>query len=185
MRKNVLTGWVAAMLAFGGVRSVAAYEEAFPQTAAGRTELKTLPAGTLLKASAPGKYFEQSNRLFRPLFRYISERKIAMTVPVEARVDGAEMYFWVGRNEASKVNGNAPGVEVVKIPERLVASAGARGGYSESNFEATRAELLRWVQSQSGLEVAGPAYAVYWNGPFTPWFLRRYEVHVPVKRKRG
>ena len=31
---------------------------------------------------------------------------------------------------------------------------------------------------------AGPAYAVYWNSPFTPWFLKRYEVHVRV-RPRG
>lgn len=172
------------VLALAVVRPLAAYEEAFPPTAAGTTELKTLPAGILLKSSAPGRYFEQSNRLFRPLFRYISDRKIAMTVPVESRIDGAEMYFWVGRNEAAKVDGNAPGVEVVRIPERLVASAGARGGYGESNYEKTKAELLRWVRSQPGLKVAGEPYAVYWNGPFTPWFLRRYEVHVPVQRIR-
>ena len=162
-----------------------ATEQAFPRTPVGVAELKTLPAGVLLKTSAAGNYFTQSSRLFRPLFSYISSHDIAMTVPVEARIEGAEMYFWVAPSQQAKVAGSAGGVEVVTVPERRVASLGARGGYSPENFERTKAALLDWLGRQPGLEAAGPAYAVYWNGPFLPGFLKHYEVHLPVRPKAG
>jgi hypothetical protein len=30
-------------------------------------------------------------------------------------------------------------------------------------------------------EVAGDAYAVYWDGPFVLGFFKRSEVHIPIK----
>jgi effector-binding domain-containing protein len=160
-----------------------AYEQAFPPTPPGHTELKTLPAGTLLKASVEGNYFAQSNRLFRPLFSYISSNDIKMTVPVEAQIDRAAMYFWVAPSELAKVRSAGEGVEVIKIPERRVAALGARGSYSEDNFAKTRDDLLAWLAQRPDVEAAGPAYAVYWNGPFTLWWRKEYEVHVPVRPK--
>ena len=158
-----------------------ATEQAFPPSPVGTPELKTLPAGVLLKATGKGNYFDQANGLFRPLFNYISSHDITMTTPVEAKIDGAAMYFWVALSERAKVAGNANGVEVVEIPEREVASLGARGSYSAKNFEKTRDELLAWLATRKDVEVAGAPYAVYWNGPFTPGFLKRFEVHVPVR----
>ncbi len=163
--------------------SAMAYEQAFPPTAPGVNEVKTLPAGTLIKAARAGNYFEESGGLFRPLFNYISSRDIKMTVPVEAQIDEAAMYFWVGQNEVAKATGPAPGVEVVLLPAREVAARGARGSYSKANFEKTKSELLAWLADQPGLEATGPAYAVYWHGPFTPWFAKRSEVQVPVRKK--
>jgi effector-binding domain-containing protein len=156
-------------------------EKAFSPTAPDITEVKTLPAGVLLKSSGQGSYFEDSNRLFRPLFRYISSRDIAMTTPVETTIESAAMFFWVAPKEVDKVDGDAEGVEVIRVAERKVASLGARGGYSQSNFEKTRDKLLTWLSEQPEIVTAGEAYVVYWNGPFTPWFLKRYEVHVPVQ----
>ena len=157
-----------------------AYETAFPATDAGTSEIKTLPAGTLLKSRSGGDYFENGSSLFRPLFRYISTHGIAMTVPVEATVDDAAMYFWVAQGEVSKVAGNADGVEVINIPERWVASRGAKGGYSRANFERIRDELTAWVKARDDIRINGDAYVVYWNGPFTPWFVKRFEVHLPI-----
>jgi hypothetical protein len=160
-----------------------AAQEAFPPTQPGVSEVKVLPAGVLLKSSGKGNYFAQDNRLFGPLFRYISSRDIAMTTPVEATIDQAAMYFWVAPSEEAKVTGNAAGVEVIRIPERREASRGARGGYSQENFVRTRDELLAWIATQPSLEMSGEPYAVYWHGPITPWFAKRSEVHVPVNLK--
>ena len=160
-----------------------AAQSAFPPTAPGLCELKTLPAGMLLKTEGAGSYFSASNGLFRPLFSYISSRQIAMTTPVEARIDQAAMYFWVAESERAKVTGSDGRVVVVEVPARFVASMGAKGGYSRENFEETRDALLRWLATRPDVVPAGPAYAVYWNSPFTPWFLKRYEVHVPVRAK--
>jgi hypothetical protein len=160
-----------------------AASEAFPPTPPGTTELKTLPAGVLLKSAGSGSYFDTADNLFSPLFRYISKHDIAMTTPVEARIDSAAMFFWVAASERSKVAGNAAGVEVVEVPERRVASHGERGGYGRTNFEKARDKLLAWVATQPAIEPAGEPYAVYWNAPFVPAFLKRFEVHVPVRPK--
>jgi len=158
-------------------------ENAFPPTAPDVAEVKTLPAGVLLKSTGQGSYFDESNRLFRPLFRYISSRDIAMTTPVETTIESAAMFFWVAPSEVAKVTGNADGVEVIRVAERQVASLGERGGYSQTNFEKTRNKLLAWLREQPEIMATGEPYVVYWNGPFTPWFLKRYEVHVPVQRR--
>ncbi len=160
-----------------------ATEQAVPPTAPGVAELKTLPAGVLLKSAGRGDYFKGSNDLFMPLFRYISRHNIAMTTPVEARVDAAAMYFWVAESQRTKVAGNEGAVEVQSFPERRVASLGARGSYSRENFEKTRSELATWLAQQAKVEAAGEPYAVFWHGPFTPWFAKRYEVHVPVRER--
>ena len=158
-----------------------AYEQAFPPTASGVNELKTLPAGVLLRASGQGDYFDRANDLFMPLFRYISRHEIEMTVPVEARIRDAAMYFWVAESQHAKVAGDEGSIVVERTPERRVASRGARGSYSRANFERTRGELLFWLAARSDLEAAGEAVAIFWSGPFTPWFVKRYEVHVPVR----
>ena len=171
---------LTVLLAFVFTSLAMATPDAFPPTPAGKSELKTLPAGVLLKSSGRGNYFDTADNLFSPLFRYISQNNIALTAPVEARIDSAAMFFWVGNSDRSKVAGNSAGVEVIEIPERRVASRGERGGYSRSNFEKTRDTLLAWLATQPELEIAGEPYGVYWNAPYVPPFLKRYEVHVPV-----
>ena len=161
-----------------------ATEQAFPPTASGVSELKTLPAGVLLRSSGQGEYFDRANDLFRPLFRYISRHDIAMTVPVEARIRDAAMYFWVAESQHAKVAGSEGAVVVERLPERRVASRGARGSYSRDNFERTRDELIAWLATRTDVEAAGEPVAVFWSGPFTPWFVKRYEVHVPVRPRR-
>ena len=153
-----------------------AAQEAFPPPQPGVSEVKVLPAGVLLKSTGSGNYFSESNRLFGPLFRYISTRDIAMTTPVEAKIDQAAMYFWVAPSEEAKVTGNAGSVEVVRIPERRVASRGARGGYSQENYVRTRDELLAWM-NRTRDPLRGPHWArrpwgsrpgSTWGGPTRP-----------------
>jgi effector-binding domain-containing protein len=179
-RKSITVPLVILTLAIVSQHTAMAYESAFPSTPAGTTEVKTLPSGILLKSTAEGSYFDNGGSLFRPLFRYISSHQISMTVPVEATIDDAAMYFWVAENEAAKVTGDENGVEVVHVPERQVVSRGGRGSYSARNFEKTRDELLAWIESHPDLKIAGEPYAVYWNGPFTPWFAKRFEVHLEI-----
>jgi hypothetical protein len=157
-----------------------AVEKAFPPTAVGQIEIKELPAGVLLESASDQSYFNSANGLFRPLFRYISDREIAMTTPVEARVDPGRMYFWVAADEVEKVDGDTQSVRVIHIPARTVAAAGGRGGYTERNFNRTRDQLLAWLEEQDEWRVSGEPFAVYWNGPFTLTLLKRYEVQVEL-----
>lgn len=177
--------WFLPLLALLALALPMSAEEAFAPTKPGASEIKTLPAGVLLKAKGRGNYFDGSDNLFGPLFRYISKHQISMTTPVEATVDEAAMFFWVAPSQQAKVAGNEANVEVVRIPERRVASRGERGGYTRANFEKARAALLEWLATQPDLEAAGEPYAVYWNAPYVPSFAKHFEVHVPVRTKSG
>lgn len=158
------------------------YEQAFPSTAPGVFEVKELPAGTAIVAETEGTYFEKSNRLFRRLFAYISEKDIAMTTPVEGDTDAARMRFHVGAGDIDKATASDLGVKVVQQPVRTVAALGARGSYGEDHVAELESEL-RDRLAGTEWEASGPAYAVFWNAPIVPWFLRKLEVHVPVAPK--
>jgi hypothetical protein len=161
-----------------------AYEKAFEPTKPGIIELKELPAGRLLESKAgDGSYFDSSNNLFGPLFRYIQQNDIAMTTPVEARMDPGAMYFWVSSAEEEKASSDATNVLVINVPRRTVVAHGSRGSYSQDNFDKAKIILLEWVENQADMEVVGAPFAVYWDGPFTPWFLKTFEVQVEVGLK--
>lgn len=164
---------------------VSAIEQAYPKTPVGEIEVKTLPAATLIASRSEKGYFEEDNRLFRPLFRYIQKRDIAMTTPVEAEMEPGEMFFYIGEAVDAEALADTGEVAVRRLPERTVASIGARGGYSEANFAQARKKLEDWLASQPRYEATGPARGVFWDGPFTLWFLKRFEVHVPVREVGG
>jgi DNA gyrase inhibitor GyrI len=172
--------WLAALALAGGTTMASGYESAFPQTAAGAAEVKTLPAARVLVAHEGGAYFDRANPLFRRLFRYIRENEVPMTVPVTADVSDAAMVFFVGASQSGKALADGDGVQVVEKPARTVASLGGRGSYTRANFESAVRELRAWLAARTDVREAGEPYAVYWNGPFVPGFLKRYEVHIPV-----
>ena len=160
---------------------MSAYESAFEKTPVGTIEVKTLPAARLIAAQSQGNYFQENNGLFRPLFRYIQDNDIAMTIPVEAEIDPGIMYFYLGVAHKDSELSDTDRVHVTELPERTVLSLGVRGSYSAKNFEQAKAELLTWLSEQDDWIVDGAARAIYWNGPFTLGFLKRAEVHIPVK----
>ena len=164
--------------------TTSATEEAFPQTKAGDIEIKTIPASRLIMAESNSGYFDANNGLFQPLFRYISQNDIKMTSPVEAEIDPGKMYFYIGRDAADRDFQSTRNVTVIEKKERIVASIGVRGGYSRKNFENAQAELEAWLAKHPTHQAAGQARGVYWNGPFTPGFLKRFEVHIPVAPRK-
>lgn len=159
------------------------YEQAFPRTEPGEFEIKVLPRGRLLECAGEGNYFDGANNLFGPLFRYIQQHDISMTTPVEARIDKAAMYFWVSESQVDKARESNDAVKVIDVPERTVAVLGYRGSYSQENYETAKAALLEWIRKDKTLEIIGEPYAIYWNGPMTPWFMKKAEVQVEVRIK--
>ncbi len=74
-----------------------------------------------------------------------------------------------------------PAVRIRLLPEHWVAVRRYSGTWSERNFAENEATLLAAVNA-AGLKIAGPSRFAAYNGPFTPWFLRRNEVMLPVQR---
>lgn len=163
--------------------SVWAYESAYPMTAAGFCEVKTLPAGTVLRTSSRGDYFDENNGLFMRLFRTIQDNKVPMTVPVEAKMKPGTMVFYLDKDSVPRKDLRLPeGVTRQNLPMRTVASVGIRGGYTRESYEQNLAKLRAWLKAQKKWREAGEPYAVYWNGPFTLAPFKRSEVHLPVQK---
>jgi hypothetical protein len=98
-------------------------------------------------------------------------------------MEPAGMIFFVGPSDRQKNLEDTEQVKVIEIPARQVASIGVRGGYSRANFDEAKGKLLEWLGEHPDYEKTGEAYAVFWNSPFVPFFLKRSEVNIPVIRR--
>jgi hypothetical protein len=157
------------------------FEAMHEKTSVGEIKVLQLPARTALEANADQSYFSENNGLFRTLFRYISKHDLSMTTPVEAEIEPGKMRFFVGEKDANKSRPSSDSVTVKKLEPMLVLAIGIRGSYDEENFRKNRDRLLQWIEEQTTYESAGDPYAVYWDGPYIPWFLKRSEIHLPIR----
>lgn len=123
-------------------------------------------------------------RAFRLLAGYIfgdndTGEKMAMTAPVETRGDD---YAFVMERKYSMDTLPTPKNERVQLRNKQARTVAVRrfsGRWSERNFERHRAALLDDLDAL-GVEVTGEPELARYNSPFTPWFLRRNEIIVPV-----
>jgi len=161
---------------------MANYESAYKMTDAGNIEVKKIPESTVLQTKEKGEYYDKSNNLFIKLFNYIKANQIPMTIPVESGIKDAEMRFYVSADKKDGGLKDTDSVKVLKLPERTVVAAGGRGSYSEGNIDEAKMKLIQWLEAHQEYEQIGEPYAVYWNSPFRLWFMKHYEVHMPVKQ---
>jgi hypothetical protein len=54
------------------------------------------------------------------------------------------------------------------------------GRWTDERFEEHEDLATRWCESR-GYVVSGPAVRARYNPPFTPWFMRRNEILLPVR----
>ena len=163
------------------INSLMAYETMFEQTPVGEIKIIELPERIALEAKTSGPYFQSDNGLFRKLFRYISKNDVAMTTPVETDINPGKMRFFVGAKDKVKNIASTQDVEVRKIAPQKVVAIGGQGSYSMKRFMDNKQKLIQWLDKEKKYEVAGDAYAVYWDGPFGRGFFKRSEVHIPIK----
>lgn len=121
---------------------------------------------------------------FMRLFRYIDggnveKEKIAMTTPV-FMVDG-KMAFVVP--EKHKANAPAPASDQVSVDTmkaQRVAAYRYSGSRSAKSEPQALEKLKAWMQ-QNRLQASGQPFSAYYDPPWTPGFLRRNEVLVPIQ----
>ena len=124
------------------------------------------------------------NRAFRILASYIfgdntASEKMAMTAPVETR---GEEHAFVMERKYTMDTLPKPVDERIQLrskPSRVVAVRTFSGRWTEQNFGKHRQALLEDLAALGVTAIGEPELARY-NSPFTPWFLRRNEIIVPV-----
>jgi hypothetical protein len=207
---NFMFSSLAAMLVAGLIAFVPpamAIEEApyKPIETQGAFELREYAPYVVAETYVEGDFDSVGNEGFRRLVRYIggdnrakasiamtapveqssASQKIAMTAPVEQARSG-DRWRVAFVLPASYTLENAPlpndaRVKLAEMPPRLMASVRYSGRWTEENYARNLAELEAWIK-QRGLVPAGePVWARY-NPPMMPWFLRRNEILIPVKR---
>jgi hypothetical protein len=152
------------------------YESWYRATEPGVVEVKEIPAAKLMVAEPA------SGDPFSRLFRYISKNDVAMTVPVESSMQRNDMRFYVGSKDKPRDLRNEGDVQVIEAPARTVVSVGERGGYSWSNLREAETKARQWLANNKQYKAVADPYAVFWNGPYVPPFMKRFEIHVPVER---
>lgn len=130
------------------------------------------------------------NQAFRMLAGYIfgdneQGAKMQMTAPVESRdvpEGSAATYAFVMEGKYTLGTLPSPNDERIRLlerPERVVAVRRFSGRWSEANISSNGERLLRDLGG-NGLKTVGDIELARYNSPFTPWFLRRNEIIVPI-----
>ena len=173
----------------------------------GSFELRQYPAYVVAETRVEAGFANAGNIAFQRLFGYISGRnvaqqKIAMTAPVtqtasEARGEKIAMTAPVSQvadGDAYRVAFTLPAtytlksapkpldptVQIREVPAQLIACWRYTGRWTESNYRSHEA-LLREQIATRGLVISGEPILARYNPPFTPWFMRRNEVMIPVE----
>jgi hypothetical protein len=169
----------------------------------GKFEIREYAPHILAETVVEGDLEGAGNKAFRRLFRYISgdnrsRAKLAMTAPVSQEKAGEKipMTAPVVQQRArdkwavsftmpasytleSLPTPDDPQITLRLVPARRMAVVRYSGLWSENNYLQNRSELESWIRER-GLTVTGdPVWARY-NPPFTPWFLRRNEILIPL-----
>jgi hypothetical protein len=117
-----------------------------------------------------------------------SGQKMAMTAPVTLIGAAGD---WVvrfnmpaGMALADLPQPNDPGVTLKNLPATRFAVVRFSGLSGEEKVAAETVKLLAFIAEQR-LAPLGPATQARYNPPWTPWFLRRNEVMVPVNSQPG
>jgi hypothetical protein len=143
------------------------------------------------------------SKAFQPLFGYISgdnqaSKKIAMTAPVSQQTTGEKIQMTapVGQQRGEKgwvisfmmpdsytlqslPQPNNLKVTLRQVPPQKMAVVRYSGFWSEKNYLEHKLKLESWI-AKMGLTTTGEATWARYNSPFTPWFLRRNEILIPI-----
>jgi len=162
----------------------------------GDFELRDYPELTVAEVTTTGGRQQAVSAGFGPLAGYIfaKERdgdKIAMTAPVtqtqiagEESEDGAWVVRFIMPSEYTLDTLPRPAgssVRLQTLPARRMAAVKFSGVANDTLIAEQEVRLLDWMTAQGLAPTATPTYA-YYNDPFTPGFMRRNEVMMPVNK---
>jgi len=168
-------------------------------------EIRDYAPHILAEIIVEGELENAGSKAFNSLFRYISgdnhsRNKVAMTAPVSQQPASQKINMTapVGRQrvdnkwavsfmmpdsytlETLPVPDNS-NITLRQVPARQIAAVRYSGFWSEKNYLENKSQLETWINKNKLLIVGDAVWARY-DAPFTPWFLRRNEILIPVAK---
>lgn len=168
-------------------------------------EIRDYAPHILAEIIVEGELENAGSKAFNSLFRYISgdnhsRNKVAMTAPVSQQPASQKINMTapVGRQrvdnkwavsfmmpdsytlETLPVPDNS-NITLRQVPARQIAAVRYSGFWSEKSYLENKSQLETWINKNKLLIVGDAVWARY-DAPFTPWFLRRNEILIPVAK---
>lgn len=162
-------------------------------------EVRDYAAYTVAEVTVNAEASDAGSRAFPILAGYIfgknkGERKLAMTAPVTQTAAPVKMAMTAPVTQSRSGSGfvvqfvlpqgvtvdNAPEpldsrVQLREIPAQRIAAIRYSGFWSEANYQEHLAQLRAGLRAADLAWVGEPVYSRY-DGPTTPWFMRRNEI---------
>ena len=204
MKRSIRNIFAAAVIIIGAIDSMAIEEAAYTVVIKDeKFEIRDYAPHILAETFVEGDFEEAGNKAFNVLFGYISgdnrsREKLAMTAPVsqEPKGEKIKMTAPVGQQRVQESwavsfmmpasytletlpEPEDPKVTLRQVPARRMAAVRYSGFWSEKRYLRYKLELESWIHERGLTIVGDPIWARY-NPPFTPWFLRRNEILIPV-----
>ena len=167
-------------------------------------ELRLYPQHVVAEMEVDSTFESAGSSAFRPLVGYIgggneSGTGMSMTAPVIQRQDetavldqpmtttdispGRYVVSFVLPADTDASTVPAPKDERVRVrvvEEEYAAAVRFSGRWTAASY-TQRVDSLRAAIAEAGLEPTGPVRFARFDPPWTPWFLRRNEVVIPVR----
>ena len=196
---------VSCFLVLGSTSSMAIEEAAYETILAHKNfEIRRYEPQIVAEIEVDGDFEEAGGNAFSQLFGYISgknlsQKKMAMTAPVSQihSSDKMDMTLPVSQQQknakwlvsfmmpSNYSLGELPKPEdssimLRELPARNVASIKYSGFWSEEKYLYNLDLLNIWISNQELNIIGLPIWARY-DAPYTPWFMRRNEILIPIE----
>jgi hypothetical protein len=204
MKRSIRIMLAAAVIIIGVVDSGAIEEATYKVVKKdNKFEIRDYAPHILAETVVEGDFEEAGNKAFNVLFGYISgdnrsREKLTMTAPVsqEPKGEKIKMTAPVGQQRVQESwavsfmmpasytmetlpEPEDPKVTLRQVPARRMAAVRYSGFWNEKGYLRYKLELESWIHEKGHTIVGDPIWARY-NAPFTPWFLRRNEILIPI-----
>jgi hypothetical protein len=204
MKRSIRIILAAAFIIIGAMDAMAIEEAMYKVVKKdNKFEIRDYAPHILAETVVEGDFEEAGNKAFNVLFGYISgdnrsREKLAMTAPVsqEPKGEKIKMVAPVGQQRVQESwavsfmmpasytletlpEPEDPKVTLRQVPVRRIAAVRYSGFWNEKGYLRYKLELESWIREKGHTIVGDPIWARY-NAPFTPWFLRRNEILIPV-----
>ena len=187
-RTAVIVVSIASMLT--GAAETMAIEEANYEVVkkSNNFEIRDYAPHIIAETLVAGSLQDAGRKAFKILFGYISGEnrsriKVEMTAPVgqQRMEDKWAVSFMMPASYSLETlpEPENPRVNLRRVPSRQMAAVRYSGFWSEKGYLENKLKLETWIKD-NGLKIAGDPLWARYNSPFTPWFLRRNEIMIPI-----
>ena len=161
-----------------------AVERKFP-----KFEIRRYEACVFADVSVAADFQSAGSIAFRSLIGYISgsnepNKKIAMTSPVMQQNAGQDNIISFVMPAGMTLNAlpipSSSKVSLREVPEQLVAVSRFSGRWTHTIYIRHVAELESSIAKSGFTSNGSPRFARF-DPPWTPWFMRRNEIQIPIE----